>query len=181
MTACKRQTAEPPAAVATGAPQPSLTNAAKTSSAARLSAMPVHNPGLLADPTATNSAQPPVQPDATDTGVRDLRPKVDYSVLARDYRSAAERGDARAQAELGKLYWAGAGVERNAEAAVQWLRKAAEQGDADAQFYLGHAYALGYGVPKDAAEAQRWKAKATEQGYEPRLPSAGSRARQTQP
>ena len=64
----------------------------------------------------------------------------------------AERGDARAQCELGHAY---AEIWNTAEA-TRWYRKAAEQGIAEAQYALGQYYAAGEGVPRDNAEAYAW-------------------------
>jgi TPR repeat protein len=50
---------------------------------------------------------------------------------------AAEKGDAAAQTELGKMFQGGNGVAENEEKAVEWLRKAANQHYAEAQFELG--------------------------------------------
>ncbi len=79
-------------------------------------------------------------------------------------RKAAERGDARAQYNLGSLYEDGRGVPQDSAQAAVWYRKAAEQGDADAQFNLGVLYDNGIGVPQDYAQAAVWYRKAAEQG-----------------
>ena len=89
-------------------------------------------------------------------------------------RREAEQGDARAQYNLGILYYYGQGSLKDYvgrgrfqdyREAVKWFRKAAEQGNASAQFYLGASYNLGRGVPKDYAEAVRWYRLAAEQGF----------------
>jgi len=49
------------------------------------------------------------------------------------YRKAAEQGYARAQNNLGNLYYNGEGVAKDEVEAVKWFRKAAEQGHADAK------------------------------------------------
>ncbi len=54
----------------------------------------------------------------------------------------AEKGDAYAQFELGKLYQEGDGVPQDDAQAEKWLTKSAEQNDVDAQFYLGLVYRL---------------------------------------
>lgn len=68
------------------------------------------------------------------------------------FRSAAEKGDAEAQYELGVSYFLGVGVPRDPVEAVKWFHKAAEQGDADAQCRLAYCYYHGKGVPQDKAE-----------------------------
>ena len=52
-------------------------------------------------------------------------------------RLIAERGDARAQTELGRRYETGRGVRQDYAEAVRWYRRAAEQGHEDAQEHLG--------------------------------------------
>jgi uncharacterized protein len=69
---------------------------------------------------------------------------------------AAEKGDAKAQLELGNMYDSGKGVTRNFGEALKWYRKAAEQGDGDAQFALGDMYAAGQGVDRDYVQAYMW-------------------------
>ena len=53
---------------------------------------------------------------------------------------AAGQGYAKAQFNLGLMYYNGQGVRQDYTQAVQWYRKAAEQGLADAQYNLGVAY-----------------------------------------
>lgn len=90
----------------------------------------------------------------------------------RTAKSAAERGDARAQFDLGGMYYEGQGVPRDYSEAAKWYRKAAEQGLPEAQTALGSMYdvawVMGNGkwpVPQDDAEAVRWYRKAAEQGF----------------
>ena len=84
---------------------------------------------------------------------------------ARVHRLNAEQGDADAQLQLGRAYFAGSGVPQDDAEAVHWVRLAAEQDYADAQFTFASAYALGRGVPTDAVEAVRWRRQAAEQGH----------------
>jgi uncharacterized protein len=77
--------------------------------------------------------------------------------LLRLTRSAANRGDAKAQYRLGLLYSNGReGVGQNRLEAVKWYRRAAEQGDHEAQASLADAYFNGFGVPQDYIEAHKW-------------------------
>lgn len=76
----------------------------------------------------------------------------------------AERGDAKAQALLGKMYEEGVGVKQDNVKAVKWYRRAAEQGYADAQLNLGNMYVSGRGVKEDNFEAVKWYRQAAEQG-----------------
>jgi hypothetical protein len=69
------------------------------------------------------------------------------------YRIAAERGHVSSQFNLGMMYSAGEGVERDAAESVKWFRMAADQGNGAARVNLAVAYACGEGVPKDLKEA----------------------------
>ena len=80
----------------------------------------------------------------------------DYAAAMREWRPLAEKGDANAQYELGRMYSNGHGVPKDDTEAARWFRLAAEQGYAKAQFNLGYMYQNGYGVPKDMTEAVRW-------------------------
>ena len=89
--------------------------------------------------------------------------EADRKVLA-EIRAGADKGDAKAQYELGCAFFSGTlGVAKDKAEAVKWFRKAAEQNVADAQFSLGVCYANGRGVTKDDAEAVKWFRKAAEQ------------------
>ncbi|KAG0291771.1 hypothetical protein BGZ96_004850 [Linnemannia gamsii] len=61
----------------------------------------------------------------------------DYVEAMSWYRKAAEQGDAKAQYNIGMMYYHGRGVSQDHAEAVTWYRKAAEQGVAAAQFYIG--------------------------------------------
>ena len=73
-----------------------------------------------------------------------------------EIRGRAERGDAVEQFSLGRMYFAGIGVEQDDREAVRWYRLAAGQGYAGAQLALGRMYAEGRGVARDDREAVRW-------------------------
>jgi hypothetical protein len=83
---------------------------------------------------------------------------------AQDCLARAERGDAKAQYNLARMYYRGQGVPQDYAAAARWSRKAADQGDAKAQYSLAYMYHQGQGVPLDYAEAVRWTRKAADQG-----------------
>ena len=70
--------------------------------------------------------------------------------------AAAERGDARAQAQLGFMYATGRSVPQNNALAAYWYRRSAEQGNAAAQHLLGLMYDKGFGVPPDYVLAHMW-------------------------
>jgi uncharacterized protein len=90
--------------------------------------------------------------------------KGDYATAHQMLRPLANKGDARAQFDLGQLYANGWGVRRDFDIAVGWYSKAAEQGLAIAQYNLGVAYANGDGVPQDDREAGKWYRLAADQG-----------------
>src|SRR5438093_7332738 len=82
--------------------------------------------------------------------------EADRKVLA-EIRAGADKGDAKAQYELGRAFFSGTLVVAKDEAeAVKWYRKAAEQNVADAQYNLGVCYDSGEGVAKDEVEAYKW-------------------------
>ena len=80
-------------------------------------------------------------------------------------RARANRGDLKAQAELGARYARGAGVTVDLPRAISLFERAAGKNDANAQYYLGTAYAAGAGVKQDVAQAARLFAKAADQGH----------------
>jgi hypothetical protein len=81
--------------------------------------------------------------------------------------SAAERGHAEAQLDLG-LRYAGAseasGDPEELRKATVWFRKAAEQGHPHAQFNLALAHHEGRGVPQNYTEAVKWYQAAADAG-----------------
>ena len=76
----------------------------------------------------------------------------------------AEQGDAQAQYEVGRRFWNGDGVERDARQAADWFDRAARQGLAPAQRMLGRCYEQGRGVERDARQAAAWYRWAATQG-----------------
>ena len=72
---------------------------------------------------------------------------------------------AKAQNDLGWMYYVGLGVKQDYAQAVRWWTKAAEQGYAIAQFNMGFMYYYARGVKEDYAEAVRWWTNAAEQGH----------------
>jgi TPR repeat protein len=77
---------------------------------------------------------------------------------------AAERGDAEAQFNLGMMYSAGLGIEKDDSAAFRWIHKAAEQGHKEAEFILGLMFDEGVGAAKDESQALTWYRKAADHG-----------------
>ncbi|HVN63096.1 MAG TPA: tetratricopeptide repeat protein, partial [Candidatus Binataceae bacterium] len=84
----------------------------------------------------------------------------DYARAAKSCAEAASQGDPASERQLGLMYQAGNGVERNGETAIAWLTKAADHGDAIAQVTLGAMYLEGVGVKRDYAMALEWYRKA---------------------
>ena len=80
-------------------------------------------------------------------------------------KALAEKGDAKAQYNLGGMYLRGEGVEKDLKEGIKWYRKAAEQNYALAQYGLGWMYQYGQGVEKDIKEAVKWYRKAAEQNH----------------
>ncbi len=89
-----------------------------------------------------------------EDGVAALQRK-DYEAALNKWRPLAEKGDARAQYNLGVMYASGEGVPQDYKEVLKWLKLAAEQGNAEAQTSLGVMYYKGIGVPKDYNEALR--------------------------
>lgn len=85
---------------------------------------------------------------------------------------AAEQGDADAQYELGRSFFAGIDFDtgrdfiQDYEQAAKWFHKAAEQGNDEAQVQLGICYANGLGVDQNDNLARFWWKKAADQGNE---------------
>ncbi len=89
----------------------------------------------------------------------------DYETAVAEFTKLAEKGDDKAQANLGYMYYAGEGVPQDYKQAVYWYRKAGVQGNKDAQYNLAVSYAFGEGVAQDLTEAAIWYRRAGEQGH----------------
>lgn len=87
-----------------------------------------------------------------------------YVKAAKLYLPLAKQGGAKAQLNLGVIYYLGQGVPQDYKEAAGWLRLAAKQGRAQAQNLLGAIYDLGLGVTQDYQEAANWYRLAAEQG-----------------
>jgi len=81
-------------------------------------------------------------------------------------KTRAEKGDAQAQFQLGRMHELGIDVVPNPVKAVKWYRKAAEQGLAQAQYNLGRMYYAGDGVAQNSKQAVEWLLKAAIQNYD---------------
>lgn len=123
---------------------------------------------ILGGETFDLAAQVPVQlQECTVCGK--YQDKCEFRGNHPDFNEAklkAQKGDPKAQFELGVCYFYGKGVSENEEEAVKWWRKAANQGLAEAQFNLARCYENGEGIQRNYAEAMKWYRKAAEQGHE---------------
>lgn len=81
------------------------------------------------------------------------------------WEGLAQKGDVRAQVNLGTMYDSGNGVGENPVLASQWYRQAAEQGNSGAQYNLAVMYSTGRGVALDLGQAVAWYRKAAEQDF----------------
>jgi TPR repeat protein len=82
------------------------------------------------------------------------------------FSEAAEKGNAEAGYQLGRLYELGHGVRPDYRRAAEWYRIAAEIGkSANAQFALGELYFKGRGVVHDYRESLGWYLSAARGGH----------------
>ena len=88
----------------------------------------------------------------------------DYATAFRLMKPLGEKGDAKAQHNLGVMYDYGRGVPQDYNKALKWYRMAAEKGIPEAQHNLGLMYFNGQAVPQNYAEAAKWYRRAAEQG-----------------
>ena len=95
------------------------------------------------------------------TGVLEPEPDEDQIKLL---ETAARRGLAEAQYELGVAYDRGLGVTQNHATAAGWYHRAAEQGLTDAQYNLATLYDEGLGTPRDIVQAREWYIRAADAG-----------------
>ena len=77
----------------------------------------------------------------------------DYAEAMRDYRLAADAGDASAMNSTGWLYENGWGVDKDLAEAMVWYRKAADTGYAEAMNNVAWLYEHGMGVQQDYVQA----------------------------
>lgn len=89
----------------------------------------------------------------------------DYGQALEWYRKAADQGDARAELNLGIMYYEGYGVPQDYGQALAWCRKAADQHFAGAEYLLGMMYEEGRGVSRDYGQAAAWYRVAAHDSY----------------
>lgn len=105
------------------------------------------------------AAAPAAAPVAGASAAQPLTPPdAEGDKEARRFRQLAQKGNASAMAQLGRLYQLGRrGLPRDAVQAVYWYRKGAEAGNGNAMAGLGYMYETGAGgLPRDAAQALDW-------------------------
>ncbi len=115
--------------------------------------------------TQTVKPEPEVSVQSSMQSAKDAYQRKDYKLAAEWFRKAADKGDAKAQYNLGMAYDTGQGVTQDYKQAAEWYRKAAVQGLAQAQNNLGILYKQGQGVPQDNGQAAEWFRKAADQGF----------------
>ena len=89
----------------------------------------------------------------------------DYAQALKDWLVEAEKGDARAQHNVGVIYDSGSGVTPDPVEAGKWYERAAAQGLPEAQNNLGMLYSKGRGVELDQARAIELWSTAARRGY----------------
>jgi hypothetical protein len=93
-----------------------------------------------------------------------LTKKGDYAEAFKLLKPLAEKGEARAQSELGLIYMLGKGVPVDRKEALRWIKLAAENGDSAAQANLGTMYLEGQIAQQDFKEAMKWNLLAADKG-----------------
>lgn len=102
----------------------------------------------------------------TAVGVRSTIAEVKANgTVKTDAKTAAEKGDAKAQFRYAEMLRDGRGVAKNVREAAVWTRKAADGGLAAAQCQMGLFYMNGLGVDLDEDKAVEWLKKAAAQNH----------------
>jgi TPR repeat protein len=76
-----------------------------------------------------------------------------YKEALQSAQALAAKGDANAQALLGRAYYQGVGIPRDYAVALTWLNRAVAQNNADGMFILGLMYEHGRGVTQNIPRA----------------------------
>lgn len=90
-------------------------------------------------PAEMEAENPPVVESEADYAFRmgkAAKDSGDYSIAMDYYLIAANKGDARAQNNIGVMYENGLGVPKNNASALKWYHQAAKQGDDVAQTHI---------------------------------------------
>ena len=117
-----------------------------------LEGLPCHAPSQAAKPGtkcgyATSENKPRLKGGLLNMKKNAARPKI-TAKLVKQFRLAAEQGEAEAQFHLGLAYYSGQGVEQDLAEAIKWYRLAAEQGDVKAWYQLSQAYQWAWALKK---------------------------------
>ena len=118
--------------------------------------VPVFNNPLPLDENAQTAAW-------VSQGIADEE-KEDYSNAGLLFRKAASAGNAAGEGQLGALYLAGLGVNKDINLGVQWTRKGAGAGNAYSQMAMAGLYRKGLGVDRDYHQEFSWYKRAADQG-----------------
>jgi len=90
----------------------------------------------------------------------------DFAGALQEWQPLAEKGEARAQGQIARLYYRGEGVGRDNTKALEWARKAVAGGDAAGQLVLGVLYYWGKGgLAKDEEQAAKLFRQSADQGW----------------
>lgn len=81
-----------------------------------------------------------------------------------DFKTAANKGHARAALNAGVIYMQGQSVPADKAQALLWFRKAADAGDPMGMFNTAMAYESGDGVPQSSKMARNWYESAARTG-----------------
>ena len=88
----------------------------------------------------------------------------DLPLAVKEFRAAAEAGNADAQFNMALMYERGIGVSKDEQEAVVWYQKSAKQDNSNAQFNLAVMYENGRGTTVDYYQAHLWYRKAAVHG-----------------
>ena len=91
--------------------------------------------------------------------------KQDFQKAGKWFYQAAANGHAKAQDNIGYLYYMGYGVKQNSRKAIEWFLKALAQDYPDSAYMLGVIYYKGEGVPKDTVKGFQYLKRAAELGH----------------
>lgn len=111
--------------------------------------LPIYTEGVVSSPSA-------VQNDPLIRGLRENYAATAFSGGLQQKKTAAELGEARAQAELSMAYYR----ESDYLNAMTWAKKSADQGNGIGLFLLGVMNRQGYATDKDESAAQALFARA---------------------
>lgn len=117
---------------------------------------------IIRQPSRGAAVTPPRQTAQQQEKLALLEPEAktswetETSNYIKQYITAAQAGNVRAQTSLAYLYETGQQVAVNKRQAIFWYRQAAEKGDIQAQLNLALMYQSGDGISQDLTEAAFW-------------------------